>query len=65
VYLLKEKCNKLSETEIQVLLKASIDRLWDTYKNKRQDIKLSSKEASLQAINAEIEFLTTKFNLKV
>ncbi len=65
VYLLQEKCDKLSETELQELLKSSTDRLWDAYQTKRKDKSLASKEAALQAINAEIEFLTTKFNLKV
>jgi hypothetical protein len=65
VYLLKEKCDKMSEAELQELLKVSTDRIWDAYKNKRQDKTLSSKEAALQAINAEIEILTKQFKLKV
>ena len=64
VYILKEKCDKLSKEEIQGLLKQSSDRLWDTYKNNRKDTNLSSKEAALQAINSEIEILTTRFNLE-
>jgi hypothetical protein len=64
VYLLKDRYDQLSNLEIQELLKASTDRLWDNYKHKRQDSSLSSREASLQAINAEIEFLTQEFDLK-
>jgi RNase adaptor protein for sRNA GlmZ degradation len=64
VYLLKEKCDKLSKTQLQELLKASTDRLWDKYQNKRKDKSLLAQDAALQAINAEIEFLTKEFNLK-
>lgn len=64
VYLLKEKCDKLSKANLQELLKASTDRLWDAYQNKRKDKSLTSKEAALQAINTEIEFLTKEFNVK-
>jgi len=63
VYLLKEKCDKFSKTELQELLKASADRLWETYQIKRKDQSLLAKDVALQAINAEIEFLTKEFNL--
>lgn len=64
VYILKEKCDKLPQPEIQELLKASTDRLWENYKQKRTQEKLPSRSAALRAINDEIEFLKTNFNLK-
>ena len=63
VYLLKEKCDRLSKNELQELLKASANRIWDTYQIKRKDKSLLAKDVALQAINTEIEFLTKEFNL--
>ena len=64
VYQLKEKLDQLSQEELQEILQNSTDRLWDAYQNKRKDKSLSSKEAALQAIQAEIKFLNQEFNLK-
>ncbi len=64
VYLLKEKCDKLSKTKLQELLKASADRLWDGYQDKRKDHNLLAKDAASQSLNAEIAFLTQEYKLK-
>ena len=59
---LKEKWVHLSEQQQQRLIRASTNRLWNSYMTKRRNFGLSTEEAAEEAISEELAVLKQLFD---